>query len=86
MPSVLDHQQFHRHTGFGTERLKGAFAKGSPAVIGGTVDEGERDHPAPDRLTQSGQRKSGIFQRLDTLLKGYDEARAKNGPDSIFLD
>ncbi len=40
-------------------------AEGAPAVIGGAIDEAERDHPAPHRLTEAGQRKAGAFQRLD---------------------
>ncbi|HLG54766.1 MAG TPA: DUF4157 domain-containing protein [Vicinamibacterales bacterium] len=36
----------------------------------------------PERRSKA----DGIFQRLDTMLKGYDDAKAKNGPESIFLD
>ena len=60
-----DHQQLNRHSGLVTERLKGGLGKGTPAVIGGAVDEAERDHPASHRLTEAGQGKSGAFQRLD---------------------
>ena len=28
----------------------------------------------------------GIFERLDTMLKGYDAKQKKEGTDSIFLD
>jgi hypothetical protein len=40
----------------------------------------------PELTPQRQSKVDGIFQRLDTMLKGYDDARAKNGPDSIFLD
>lgn len=60
-----DHQQLDRHSGLVTERLKGGFTKGTPAVVGGTVDEGKRDHPAPHCLSEACQRESGTFQRLD---------------------
>ncbi len=60
-----DHEQLDRHSGLVTESLKGGVTKGTPAVVGGTVDEGERDHPAPHCLTEARQRKAGALQSLD---------------------
>jgi hypothetical protein len=76
------------------------FARGAPAKISRSTYTELLGMKANEASIRSGlelvlnpaltpERRSkvdGIFQRLDVMLKGYDEQRAKNGPDSIFLD
>jgi len=40
----------------------------------------------PDLRADRSAKIDGIFERLDTLLKGYDAKQHKEGKDSIFLD
>ena len=40
----------------------------------------------PDMRADRTAKIDGIFERLDTMLKGYDAKQKKDGHDSIFLD